>query len=349
MSTKHILLFEKFNSPIEVWHGSDVEIETFDTKYLGSGAGHDQEGPGFYFTDNKKDAAFYGKPQKYLLNLKKVVPLKGQINERHVREMIKNAPDLEDKLSNWGENQKYAFEKAVETVMDMEDPHNAFQQIWYDFYRHDQPQYVQNMSKLGYDGVIVPRPYGVTHYIVFSPDTITKVKNEAFKPKHLENRKEEALKRGIILMPSKIKVDMKVKFKKDNFYHTVDEIPDFFHYNDNIEVLQFDLDIKENSVMFNKQYVDNSASFKMFFVETDNDVRVDFRHIMSIEKIIISEKSIKDISQYVAQKFMWNEYEDKKENGTYNLSKIAQKIKSEEKDLIENIEKAIKNHYLVCL
>lgn len=178
MNTKHISLFEKFNAPIEVWHGSDVEIESFDTKYLGTGAGHDQEGPGFYFTNNEKDAAIYGKPQKYTLNLKNVVPLKGPINERHVREMIKKAPDLEDKLSNWGENQKYAFERAIETVMGMGDPHNAFQQVWYDFYRRDQSEYVKNMSKLGYDGVIVPRPYGVIHYIVFSPDAITKVKNE---------------------------------------------------------------------------------------------------------------------------------------------------------------------------
>lgn len=172
----------KFRTFVEMdsefyYHGSPKAFEKFDYKYLGTGKGWDQEGPGFYFTNSDKDVAHYGSNvYKVKLKLRKVVPLKGRTKRKEVETMLRAAPDLADTLTNWDENPVRAFRMAVEAIMRDENPHQAFQTVWYDFYRNDSAQYLKNMvDLLGYDGVVVPRTEGVIHVIVFSPDAIDRI------------------------------------------------------------------------------------------------------------------------------------------------------------------------------
>lgn len=152
------------------FHGSPKQFNQFSYTYVGQG--NDQEGPGFYFTDKEVNAQHYGKVYKANLTLNKTVPLKGRINRREIKQMMRWAPDLEDTLTNWAENPNIAFQKAFDVIVNQNNPHQAFMSVWYDFYRGNEALYLQNMTKLGYDGVIIPQPDGSNHVVMFSPDKI---------------------------------------------------------------------------------------------------------------------------------------------------------------------------------
>ena len=69
-----------------------------------------------------------------------------------------------------------AYEAAYMAIQYNGDEAEAFQQIEADFYRYDSVEYVRNMTKLGYDGIIVDAPSDVPgdkHIIVFNPAAIT--------------------------------------------------------------------------------------------------------------------------------------------------------------------------------
>jgi flavodoxin len=158
------------------WHGSKGKFDQFSYTFLGTGKGYDQEGPGFYFTAKEDEARHYfqqgGQLIKARLHIKNPVPIKGKPNAKHVRWLMQNSPELAESLENWDENPKRAFEEAFKTMMSQGSPHEVFQSVWYDFYRNSSQQYLQNMVKLGYDGVIIDHPNVYKHVIVFSPDKI---------------------------------------------------------------------------------------------------------------------------------------------------------------------------------
>lgn len=163
----------------EYYHGANTPIDQFSYTFLGSGKGYDHEGPGFYFTADESDAKTYGQHLFHAkIQLKKPVPIKGKglIKTTEIALILKNAPNLQDKLMDWDENPKIAFKEALNSIIKYNNsPHEAFQSVWYDFYRGKEQQYLQNMVKLlGYDGVIVPKS-GTIHIVVFDPSVIEKI------------------------------------------------------------------------------------------------------------------------------------------------------------------------------
>lgn len=180
------LWLEDEENGIVAYHGGSSKISKFTIDFLGEG--HDQEGPGIYFTTNPSDAAGYGSHiHKVLLKPRKLVPNTGRTNRRQVEKLIlsaagvKNMSELQkidmDKfydssLSNFDENPLKAFQDAVETVMRYSlSPHDAFQNVWITHYRYNPQNYLNEMVKLGYDGVKVKKE-GFDHYIIFNPDII---------------------------------------------------------------------------------------------------------------------------------------------------------------------------------
>lgn len=138
-----------------------------------------QEGPGFYFTSSEQDAQRYvtdqGELYKVELNLKKTVPLEGTIPALQIKKLIQMAPNLEETLMDWDENPEKAFRDAYSSILNYtKNPHDAFQQVWYDFYHRygADVDYLQNMVKLGYDGVLIQKADSVTHAVVFNPNSI---------------------------------------------------------------------------------------------------------------------------------------------------------------------------------
>ena len=171
------------------YHGTkDKSLSLFDISF--SGKGHDQEGPGVYFTSSEDDARGYGSQGKVLkvrLNLNKVVPLKGKANSEEVKKLIlwslgitseeelENVSDekfYESNLSNFGEDIYSGFRDCLNSVIKYsKSPHDCFMTVWYELYRNVPTDYLKNMVKLGYDGVIVPK-VGCYHYVVFNTNAI---------------------------------------------------------------------------------------------------------------------------------------------------------------------------------
>jgi hypothetical protein len=165
--------------PTEWYHGSPTPIQKFSDDFVGQGV--DQEGPGIYFTSNEEDAYGYARKSEngtgvvYVVGLdfKKIVPLKGRANKKDIMQLIDWAPNLETLLTNYDDNPTKAKAIAFGHCMRQDNPHQSFQQVWYDFYRHEPVDFVRNMVTLGYDGVVVPRQFMNTkHAVVYNPKII---------------------------------------------------------------------------------------------------------------------------------------------------------------------------------
>ena len=56
--------------PLVVYHGSNDDFDTFKPEKMSWQNVLTQQGPGFYFTNNKKEASSYGKPKEFYLAIK---------------------------------------------------------------------------------------------------------------------------------------------------------------------------------------------------------------------------------------------------------------------------------------
>ncbi len=161
----------------EIWyHGRTVKDTKFDVKYTGKG--NDQEGPGFYFTTLKEEAARYtdhgGIIISVELNPRKLVS--GKPNKAELTKLIKMAPDYKMTLTDWGEDPYDAFETVINGMMDNDTKYDAFQSVWYDFYRYEPADYLRNVVKLGYDGHKgVTLKYAI---VIYNPKAIKVIDHE---------------------------------------------------------------------------------------------------------------------------------------------------------------------------
>ncbi len=176
----------------EVYHGRTVADPTFDLKYVGSKAANDQYGPGFYFTDVESEAARFsesgGSVIRAMITINHPMSMKAKVTKKQVTYMIRSAPSVkaivsaarkgrdaqeeafyESPLSNFGETFLKAFNEAVNGYLGMELFH-AMTTLQRDFYRDDPADYLRNVRKLGYDGIIIPSE--ATIFVVFDPSQI---------------------------------------------------------------------------------------------------------------------------------------------------------------------------------
>lgn len=163
---------------IEAYHGTNANIERFSLDYVGEG--YDQEGPGIYFTNDRDDATGYGKFVYHVaLDIARAPRLKKRAKITEIRQIINWASDLEDKLCDWDEDPKIAFDRAVKSCMLQDNEHQSFLTVWYEFYRYRPQEYLKNMIELGFDGAIIPSTTytNVIHYVMFNPRKIIMLDN----------------------------------------------------------------------------------------------------------------------------------------------------------------------------
>ena len=163
----------------DAYHGSTHRIDKFSDEFVGGDNAHDQEGAGIYFTTNIKNARIYG---DYIYSvhisgrfLDKENPPDSVDPEELVR-LIKMRSNWENEAYNYDENPEIGAYKAAEGAIRYNDSEaDVFQQIEADFYRYDPVSYVRDMTKLGYDGIVVNAPsdfVGDKHIIVFNTKCI---------------------------------------------------------------------------------------------------------------------------------------------------------------------------------
>jgi hypothetical protein len=177
---KESVLREIIEDSFEAFHGSPGEISKFTDDFVGGEKANDAQGAGIYFATDLDDAAHYG-DHIYKVSLKgrfldRNAPVDGVDPEELVR-LIKMKNDWEMNAQDFAEDPEVgAYEAANMAIQYNQDEAEVFQQIEADFYRYDSVDYVRNMVKLGYDGIIVDAPSdipGDKHIIVFNPGVIT--------------------------------------------------------------------------------------------------------------------------------------------------------------------------------
>lgn len=189
-------------SPKPVYHGTGADIKNFSYDFTGKG--NDQLGSGFYFTDSPDTASGYTARQqndqptpggeqanvmRVYLSLKNPI-IVGQTHRKftaaQIQKIISAAPELEDKLWDFGDWQTDGKAKvmrdAVKLYMDAQTPEDTLHIIHMlanDFFRENVKEFNQVLKTVtGYDGVI--RTMGAddvwspneTHYVAWFPSQI---------------------------------------------------------------------------------------------------------------------------------------------------------------------------------
>jgi hypothetical protein len=169
------------------YHGRTVKSTSFDYQYTGKG--DDQEGAGFYFTSDKKNARIYSETNNGIimtvkLHYQKLLPTKGNPKTTDLKFMIIHAPSYQETLYNFGENLKAALIYALNAYSKDRTPTEAMQMIENDFYRSHSAEYLINLTRLGYDGHIVTGLHSlsssaiISHFICYNPKIIEVLKVE---------------------------------------------------------------------------------------------------------------------------------------------------------------------------
>jgi len=173
--SEDISLFESSDKALKVYHGSNHKIQKFNLDWLNDG--NHQHGIGIYFTTSPETTKFYGEYTYEVLLDKdfKLVP-KRQPNKALATKLIKKAPNLEDKLMDWDEHPGPALKKAVDSMIEYSNSlEDMIDQIWYDFYRDEPKEYLQNLVAItGFDGKLID--YENEKFLVlYNPNKIEKI------------------------------------------------------------------------------------------------------------------------------------------------------------------------------
>lgn len=163
--TTKVVFSEGVNNSTTLYHGSDHEITSFTTEFVGAEKAIDQEGPGIYLTTDFEDATKYG---KYVYKLK-LAPGKfisdktpaSKANKNILARLIKFKEDWQMNAQDWDENPNRGLMVAIESAIDYNDSlKDVFLQIWHDFFRYRPKDYVNAMVKLGFGGLLINNAYG---------------------------------------------------------------------------------------------------------------------------------------------------------------------------------------------
>lgn len=159
------------------YHGSPKKFSKFDMSTAEKG--HAEAGAGIYFTTDKSEAIGYAEHgYLYTVNIqfRKMVDTKpnSKPKRKRIEELVSNAPD-EDDILNWG-----SLDNAVDSIIQYsKSEQDAFDQVWYDFYRGNVSKYLKGMVKLGFDGFYVDKQFkGIYHAVVFNPKSIQDIEVE---------------------------------------------------------------------------------------------------------------------------------------------------------------------------
>ncbi len=180
------------NQSEEIWyHGRTVDSPIFSLDYVGREEALDQEGPGFYFTNDLENAKRYAEYKGIVLVCKMnyskpLLTDRSKTNRKVIEYLIRNSPQINEKdeegnpigpLTDFDENPKIAFNIAVNGHLQYPQAKDAYQILANTFYRKNPKEYLINLSKF-YDGHIALRQPGwlhdtlIKHLIVYNPNII---------------------------------------------------------------------------------------------------------------------------------------------------------------------------------
>lgn len=203
------------NQGFLAFHGSPTKISKFTTNYVGHESAVDQEGVGIYFTTSFEDAHHYTDKGGYVhtvkLSPRKLLDesISDNVNIDTLVWLIKQSEDWEDKAMNWSKDPESGAYVAAEAAKEYnEKEKDVFLQIWVDFFRYEPKRYLENMVKLGIDGIVVDRTNDgekVKHIIIYNPDVIEIRDVEQVEVNENNQQLNELMKDSFDLPPFQIK------------------------------------------------------------------------------------------------------------------------------------------------
>lgn len=189
----------------------------FDLDKIGQREANDQEGPGFYFTTNPQEALGYAHPNGIVVTAKftgnNLISVNDEINDEHVDKMIEMSPDLDDTLANWGYDPGYssredALAQLKDAIYSDENAKDIWLTVWYELYRDEPRQFVENMVKLGYDGLIVTPRFSDDpnrkHVVIYNINAVNVEDVQQYKDLTSD---EETQEEGINMKPEDVFVN----------------------------------------------------------------------------------------------------------------------------------------------
>lgn len=165
------------------YHGSPFTFDRFDIETIGHGT--DQEGPGIYLTTSEDDAYGYsrkGLPERdghvYEVRVHPefhcLPAVGGRLSISKCDKLVRMAPNWRDLLLDWGHESTVAnFEAMHQCLLMRPTQREAYQDIWYQFYRYRPVDFARNMVTLGFDGMLIDKPEkGKQHLVVYNTDRV---------------------------------------------------------------------------------------------------------------------------------------------------------------------------------
>lgn len=172
---KALTVYRGDSNPIELSEFNPEYGTKISLKDLGSSM---TEGPGIYFTTNKKNAENYGDniTQREISPNAKILSKESPKFTPEQIIKILNTIDpskIELAASNWDENVNKGKRMLWNSIIEQDNAIDQLMEIWAEVYAHQHPsEFMKIMTLNGIDGIVVDKScslYGeVKHYIIYN-------------------------------------------------------------------------------------------------------------------------------------------------------------------------------------
>jgi hypothetical protein len=175
------ILQETTKASFDAYHGSDHAISKFEDSFLAGEKVTQHHGAGIYFTTNYENARMFG-DNVYKVHisgnfLDRKTPSSDVDVNTVIALMKMSDEEWEMEAYNYNEDPEVGVRIAAQSAIDYADNEvDVFLRVQSSWYQYQPLDYVRNMTKLGYDGMIVDAPrdfVGDKHIILFNPEEVT--------------------------------------------------------------------------------------------------------------------------------------------------------------------------------
>ena len=202
-----------FNVEEPLYHGTNADIREFSLNHSGSASGNEQYGAGIYTTTSPSTASGYANQNKDGANVMPLLvkmnspitpELEKQLTKKQIGDIIKQSPNLDDALWNYGdlsyEGKPRVLKNAIDSSYDYQDERllDSLHPIANDFFSGEAQAFNDAAAKvLKKDGVEVNFDSGEKYKIPWNPSQV-RSRFAAFDPR----RKNSADLLAGLLLPT---------------------------------------------------------------------------------------------------------------------------------------------------
>lgn len=164
----------------DAYHGSDHLINNFEDSFLAGDDVTQHHGAGIYFTTNLENAEMFG-DNVYKVKIDgRFIDKKTPASKVSLQQLIKlmkmSDEEWEMEAQNYDEDpNRGILISAQSAIKYSKNQYDVFMRVQVGWYPYDPLVFVRNMTKIGYDGMIVDAPrdfVGDKHIIVFNPESV---------------------------------------------------------------------------------------------------------------------------------------------------------------------------------